>query len=165
MIGINPDDYVEITSFSHHPFYAKFNLEIRANWNNNQYLNLPIDDFSTAIDDALIHNYSVCWDGDVYEGFIDGFAVLADDKIITQQTRQTAFDNSTTEDVHNMHIIDIAENEKGNKFYIIKNSVDAMDCGGYVSRSKEYLLLKTISVMVNKNAIPTAIMKKVGKKI
>jgi bleomycin hydrolase len=162
MIGINPDDYVEITSFSHHPFYSKFILEIKANWNNNYYLNLPIDDFSKIIDDALMHNYSVCWDGDIYEGYKDGFAVLGDNKSITQQIRQAAFDNRTTEDVHNMHIIGIAENEKGNKFYIIKNSSDAMDCGGYLYMSKEYLLLKTISVMVNKNAIPKAIMKKVG---
>lgn len=163
MIGINPDDYVEITSFNHHPFYSKFNLEIEANWNNNYYLNLPLDDFSTVIDDALMHNYSVCWDGDIYEGFNDGFAILDNTKIITQQIRQAAFDNRTTEDIHNMHIIGIAENEKGNRFYIIKNSGDAKDCGGYLYMSKEYLLLKTISVMVNKNSIPKAIMNKVRK--
>lgn len=165
MIGINPDHYVEITSFTHHPFYSKFNLEIEANWNNNQYLNLPLDDFSTVIDDALMHNYSVCWDGDIYEGFNDGFAVLGADKIITQQIRQAAFDNRTTEDIHNMHIIGIAENEKGNKFYIVKNSGDAKDCGGYLYMSKEYLLLKTISILVNKNAIPKTISKKIDKNI
>lgn len=165
MIGINPDDYVEITSFTHHPFYAKFNLEIEANWDNNQYLNLPLDDFSNVIDDALMHNYSVCWDGDIYEGFNDGFAVLGDNKIITQQIRQAAFDNRTTEDIHNMHIIGMAENEKGNKFYVIKNSGDAKDCGGYLYMSKEYLLLKTISVMVNKNAIPKVISKKVSRNL
>ena len=163
MIGINPDDYVEITSYTHHPFYSKFVLEIESNWNNNYYLNLPIDDFSAVIDNALLNNYSVCWDGDTYEGFNDGFAVLGEGKIITQQIRQVSFDNRTTEDVHNMHIIGIAENEKGNKFYIVKNSSDGKDCGGYLYMSKEYLLLKTISVMVNKNAIPKAIVKKVKK--
>lgn len=165
MIGINPDDYLEITSFSHHPFYSNFVLEIEANWNNNYYLNLPLDDFSAVIDYALMHNYSVCWDGDIYEGYKDGFAVLSENKIITQQIRQAAFDNRTTEDVHNMHIIGIAENEKGNKFYIVKNSTDNNDCGGYLYMSKDYLLLKTISVMVNKNAIPMEIAKKVGDKL
>jgi bleomycin hydrolase len=165
MIGIDPEDYVEITSFSHHPFYSQFVLEIEANWNNNYYLNLPINDFNTVIDDALMHNYSVCWDGDIYEGFKDGFAVLGENKIITQDTRQVAFDNRTTEDVHNMHIIGMAENEKGNKFYIIKNSSDNNDCGGYLYMSKEYLLLKTISVMVNKNAIPKQITKKLEAKL
>lgn len=164
-IGVNPDDYVEITSFNHHPFYSKFNLEIEANWNNNYYLNLPLEDFSTLIDEALLHNYSVCWDGDIYEGFNDGFAVLEGKRIITQITRQAAFDNRTTEDIHNMHIIGIAENEKGNRFYIVKNSGDAKDCGGYLYMSKEYLLLKTISMMVNKNAIPKSIIKKLDQKL
>ncbi len=162
-IGINPDDYVEITSFSHHPYYSKFVLEIQSNWNNNSYLNLPLADFINVIDHALLNNYSVCWDGDIYEGYNDGFATLNDSiKNVTQQLRQTAFDNRTTEDVHNMHIIGLAENEKGNKYYIIKNSSDAKNCGGYMYMSKEYLLLKTISVMVNKNAIPSDILRKVG---
>ena len=113
----------------------------------------------------MLHNYSVCWDGDIYEGFKNGFAVLDNNKIITQQIRQEAFDNRTTEDVHNMHIIGIAEDEKGNTFYIIKNSSDNHDCGGYLYMSKEYLLQKTISVLVNKNAIPKAISKKVGKNL
>lgn len=162
MIGINPDDYVEITSFSHHPFYRKFALEIEANWANNYYLNLPLKDFSAVIDSALMHNYSVCWDGDIYEGYKDGFAVLSEHKVITQQIRQAAFDNRTTEDIHNMHIVGMAENEKGDKFYIIKNSADNNDCGGYLYMSSEYLLLKTISVMVNKKAIPKAIKKKLN---
>ncbi|MBC7847815.1 MAG: hypothetical protein H7Y10_15145 [Flavobacterium sp.] len=164
-IGINPDDYVEITSFNHHPFYSKFNLEIEANWDNNQYLNLPLDDFSTLIDNALLNNYSICWDGDIYEGFNDGFAVLDPKRIVNQNTRQEAFDNRTTEDVHNMHIIGMAENEKGETFYIIKNSGDAKDCGGYLYMSRSYLLQKTISVMVHKNAIPKRIKKKVAKSI
>jgi bleomycin hydrolase len=162
MVGINPDDYVEITSFSHHPFYSKFILEIESNWNNNYYLNLPINDFSNVVDYALLHNFSVCWDGDNYE-YNDGFAVLNDTiKNITQQIRQTAFDNYTTTDVHNMHIIGIAENNKGKRFYIVKNSSDQRNCGGYIYMSKEYLLLKTISVMVNKSAIPKEIKDKVS---
>ena len=166
MIGIHPDDYVEITSYTHHPFYSKFILEIPSNWNNNYYLNLPIGDFIQVVDNALMHNYSVCWDGDIYEGFNDGFAVLGENnKDITQQIRQVAFDNQTTQDVHNMHIIGTAENEKGNKFYIVKNSSDAKNCGGYIYMSKEFLLLKTISVMVHKNAIPTEIMQKLATKL
>ena len=168
MVGINPDDYVEITSFSHHPFYSKFILEIESNWNNNYYLNLPINDFSNVVDYALLHNFSVCWDGDAYrhEGFNDGFAVLNDTiSAITQQMRQIAFDNHTTEDVHNMHIIGIAENNKGKRFYIVKNSSDQSNCGGYLYMSKEYLLLKTISVMVNKDAIPKEIKNKFGFKL
>jgi bleomycin hydrolase len=161
LIGINPDDYVEITSFTHHPFYAKFILEIESNWNNNYYLNLPINDFSNVLDYALLHNYSVCWDGDIRDGYNNGFAVLNDSvTLISQQMRQNAFDNYTTIDQHNMHIIGIARNDKGKKFYIIKNSSDYADCGGYLYMSEEYLLLRTISVMVNKGALPKEIKDK-----
>src|SRR5664280_2139302 len=163
MVGINPDDYVEITSFTHHPFYSKFILEIESNWNNNYYLNLPVNDFISTVDYALLHNYSVCWDGDIYDGYNDGFAMLNDTiKTITQQMRQVSFDNRTTEDVHNMNIIGLAENGKGERFYIVKNSSDAKNCGGYLYMSKQYLLLKTISVMVNKGAIPKEIMNKIA---
>ncbi len=162
-IGINPDDYIEITSFNHHPFYSKFILEIIANWNNNYYLNLPINDFENLVDNALLNNYSVCWDGDIHEGYMDGFAVLDDTiKEITQQMRQIAFDNKTTEDVHNMHIIGIAENKNGQRFYIVKNSSDGANCGGYLYMSKEFFLLKTISVMINKNALSKEIRKKIS---
>ena len=161
MIGIDPDDYVEITSYSHHQFYSRFALEIEANWNGNRYLNLPLDDFAAVIDNALLNNYSVCWDGDNYEGFNDGMAVLPERRIITQEVRQAAFDNRTTDDVHNMHIVGIVANAKGERFYVIKNSSDARNCGGYMYMSREYLLLKTISVMVNKNAVMGEIWRKV----
>jgi bleomycin hydrolase len=74
--------------------------------------------------------------------------------------RQTDFDNYNTIDQHNMHIIGIAENNKGKRFYIVKNSSDQRNCGGYMYMSKEYLLLKTISVMINKEAIPKEIKNK-----
>lgn len=162
-IGINPDDYIEITSFSHHPFYSRFILEIESNWNNNYYLNLPLDDFTRLIDNALLNNYSVCWDGDIHEGYNNGVAVLNDTvKNITQQTRQNAFDNFTTQDVHNMHIVGIAGNVKGDKFYIIKNSSAVLNCGGYLYMSREFLLLKTISVMVHRDALTNELKKETG---
>jgi bleomycin hydrolase len=159
-IGINPDDYIEITSYSHHPFYSKFILEMLGNWNYNYYLNLPINDFIKVIDNALLKNYSLCWDGDIREGYKDGFSLLKKDTVITQALRQRAFDNYTTQDIHNMHIIGMAENNKGQRFYIIKNSSDYNNCGGYMYMSREYLLLKTISVMVHKDAIPKDIKNK-----
>lgn len=158
MVGINTGDYIEITSYTHHPFYSKCILEIESNWNNNYYLNLPLSDLTYAVDYALSHNYSVCWDGDIYEGYNDGFAVLPDSILsISQEERQTAFDNLTTKDVHNMHIIGIAENKKGEPFYIVKNSSNAKNCGGYLYMSKPFLQLKTISVMMHKDGLPPSI--------
>jgi bleomycin hydrolase len=110
-----------------------------------------------------MHNYSVCWDGDIRDGFGNGFAVMNDSvNTISQEVRQAAFDNFTTIDQHNMHIVGIARNEKGKDFYIVKNSSDFNDCGGYLYMSKEYFLLRTISVMVNKSAIPNEIKKKIA---
>jgi bleomycin hydrolase len=165
MIGINPDNYIEITSFTHHPFYSKFILETEANWDNNYYLNLPINDFLKIIDNALQNNYSLCWDGDICDqGYNYGFAKLSgqyqNEKNITQQMRQDAFDNYTTKDDHNMHIIGLAKNKNGDSFYVIKNSSTNMNVFGYTYMSKEYLLLRTISVMVHKNAIPKEIKEK-----
>lgn len=161
-IGIHPEDYVEITSFTHHPFYSKFVLEMPSNWNNDSYLNVPLTDFIEIIDQALLHNYSVAWDGDIQEGFGNGFCKLDDGKVVSQQRRQAAFDNYTTQDNHNMHIIGLAEDKQGKRFYIVKNSGAYKDNGGYVYMSKEYLQLKTISVMTHKNAIPVEILKKLS---
>ncbi|HVN56956.1 MAG TPA: C1 family peptidase [Bacteroidales bacterium] len=164
MVGINPDDYMEVTSFTHHPFYQKFILEIESNWDNNYYMNLPLDDFISMIDYSLMHGFSVCWDGDAYRtGFDNGFARLNDTiRAVTQEMRQKDFDDYDLVDVHNMHIVGIAESGTGERFYIIKNSADVMNCGGYLYMSRNYLLMKTISVMVNKNAIPEKIMKKIA---
>ena len=170
-IGINPDDYTEITSYNHHPFYQKIILEIPANWNHNFYLNLPIQDFKEVIDNALKQGYSLCWDGDVSEsGFEDekGIAELSgefnNDSTITQEIRQLTFDNFTTQDDHNMHLIGLAKDKNGNAYYILKNSEgNNNDCGGYIYMSEKYLLLKTISVMVNKDMIPKRLETKLNK--
>jgi bleomycin hydrolase len=61
-----------------------------------------------------------------------------------------------------MNIIGIAENNKGNSYYIVKDSSDAKNCGGYLYMSKQFLQLKTISVMVNKGTIPKEIKNKFG---
>lgn len=170
-IGINPDDYIEITSFSHHPFYQKFILEIPANWNDNFYLNLPIKDFKQVVDNALKLGYSLCWDGDISEsGFSEGKGVaelsgrFKNDSVITQEMRQFTFNDFTTQDDHNMHLIGFAQDKNFNTYYILKNSYgNNNDCGGYIYMSENYLLLKTISVRVNKDAIPMELKAKSNK--
>ncbi len=165
-VGINPDDYVEITSYSHHNFYKKIVLDIPANWNSNKYLNVPIQDFEKIIDTALASNFSLAWDGDTSEpnfNFEAGVATLTADEEkqeITQKLRQVTFENETTTDDHNMHIIGTAKDSKGNKYYVLKNSEGNNKQGGYMYMSKKALLLKTISVLVHKDAIPVDIRKK-----
>ena len=161
MIGINPDDYIEITSFNHHPFYSKFILEMNTNWDDNYYLNLPIKDFISVIDSALKNGYSLCWDGanndDGNYGFNNKDYLHDNGEDVTQQTRQHLFDYYRNSDDHNMHIIGIAKDDQGDSLYVLKNSLNPTK---YTYMPKEYLLENTISVMVNKYAIPTKIREK-----
>jgi len=165
-VGINPDDYIEITSYFHNDFYKMFVLDIPANWNSNKYLNLPIKDFEKVIDSALKSGYSLAWDGDASEPNFDfdkGLLKLTaseEGKEVTQELRQITFENKTTTDDHNMHIIGIAQDTKDNPYYLLKNSEGDNQQGGYVYMSKKALLLKTISVLVHKDAIPNDIRKK-----
>lgn len=77
-LGLNADDYVSLTSYTHHPFYKKFAIEIQDNWRNGESWNLPIDEFMTVIDNAVNNGYTVAWGSDVSEdGFTrDGIAVV-----------------------------------------------------------------------------------------
>lgn len=79
-MGINPDDYVSLTSFTHHPFYTKFALEIQDNWRWSESYNLPIDELMQTMEHAINNGYSFAWGSDVSEvGFTrDGIGVLAD---------------------------------------------------------------------------------------
>ncbi|GGH03972.1 aminopeptidase [Polaribacter pacificus] len=165
-IGINPDDYIEITSYSHLEFYKNVVLNIPANWNDNKYLNLPIKDFESVINNALKNGYSLAWDGDATEPNFDfqkgvlNLIEQQEDSKITQIIRQLTFEDGTTTDDHNMHIIGTAKDKNGKLYYLLKNSEGSNSMDGYIYMSKNSLLLKTISVLVHKDAIPAVIKKK-----
>lgn len=77
-LGLNMDDYIELTSFTHKPYYQKFSPEVPDNWENEQMYNLPLDEMMEVADYALTHGYTVCWDGDVSEkgfSFKNGVAI------------------------------------------------------------------------------------------
>lgn len=77
-LGLNMDDYIEITSFTHHPYYSKFDVEVHDNWEHQQMYNIPLDELIATADYALNNGYSVCWDGDVSEkgfSFKNGVAI------------------------------------------------------------------------------------------
>lgn len=79
-LGLNADDYVSLTSYTHHPFYEKFSLEIEDNWRNGMSYNLPIDELMEVFDYAVNNGYTIAWGADVSEqGFTrEGIAVLPD---------------------------------------------------------------------------------------
>ena len=84
-LGIHPEDYVMLTSFTHQPYYQAFELEIPDNWEHAKMYNLPLDEMMQAADHALENGYTVCWDGDVSEkGFSFKHGVA-----INPETRKT----------------------------------------------------------------------------
>ena len=201
-LGINPADYIEITSFTLFPFYTQGIVPIPDNWRKMSYYNLPLEDLMTVMDSALIKGYTVAWDGDVSEkGFSHskGVAIIPEventdmyssaDKArlgkmtkeertseaykfakpfpevkVTQESRETDYDNKATTDDHLMHLTGIVKDQNGTKYYVTKNSwgTDRNPFGGYLNMSENYVRAKTIAVMVNKNAIPAALRTKLG---
>ena len=185
MTGFNPADYVEITSFSHHPFYERVPLEVPDNWDHELLYNLPLDEMMEVVDNALNTGYTVAWDGDVSEkGYVysplgiailpadaslDRKAIGATDTLIAeveevdQELRQQGYESFTTTDDHLEHLIGIANDPAGTKYYITKNSWGAEGpYEGYHYMSEKYVRAKTISIIVHKDAIPADIKAKLG---
>jgi bleomycin hydrolase len=185
--GLNPDDYVFLTSFSHHPFYTQFVLEIPDNWNWQTTYNLPLNELQEVMNSAITNGYTFAWGADVSEkGFMraEGLAILPekafaqmteDEKkslsvkpqkqmAVTQEIRQKAFDNYETQDDHGMHVIGLVKDQEGTPYYLVKNSwgKESNQCDGYFYASESYVLCKTTSIMLHKKAIPPAIAKKLG---
>ena len=195
--GLNPNDYISLTSYTHHPFYEPFVLEIQDNWRWGQSYNLPIDEFMQVFDNAINNGYPIAWGSDVSEqGFTrDGVAVMPDtekvqelsgsdmahwlkmkpeekklntkpqpQKWCTQEERQEAYDNWETTDDHGMLIYGIAKDQEGNDYYMVKNSWGkAGKYDGLWYASKAFVRYKTMNIVVNKNALPKEIAKKLAK--
>lgn len=199
-LGLNADDYVSLTSYTHHPFYGKFALEIQDNWRNGESYNLPIDELMQVFDYAVNNGYTIAWGADVSEtGFTrDGIAVMPDaakgaeltgsdmakwtgmtpadkrkeltskplpEMTVTQEMRQTAFDNWETTDDHGMLIYGIAKDQNGKPYYMVKNSWGkAGKYKGIWYVSPAFAKYKTMNIVVHKNAVPKEIAKKLGLK-
>ncbi|MDT0556608.1 aminopeptidase C [Patiriisocius hiemis] len=180
---INPRDYVTITSFTHAPFYKTFILNIPDNWSYGSFYNVPLDELMNTIDYALKNGYTVELDCDVSERTFsskDGVAVIPKDANnnakalqgiypemnITQEYRQDEFENYTTTDDHLMHVTGILQDQNGTTYYKVKNSWGTDESrnanGGYVYFSEAYMRLKTISIMVHKDAVPQTTAKKLN---
>ena len=167
---INAKDYLCLTSFSHHPFYSSFVLEVPDNWAKKSYYNLPLDEFQRVADFALSKGFTVAWDADVSEKTFDarkGFAFVESfqkEPKIDQVKRQEAFDSFETTDDHLMHITGTAKDDKGNLYYLVKNSwgTEGLANGGFQYISVPYFRYKTVCMIVHKDAIPKEIAVKLG---
>ena len=195
--GLNMDDYVSITSYTHHPFYSKFAVEVPDNWLWGLSYNLPMEEMMEVMDNAIDNGYSIAWASDISEaGFSrDGYAIVPEEnvvemsdaeiskwldmpkeeqkaakkpgqeKTITQEMRQIAFDNYQSTDDHGMQIMGKAKDKLGNDYFIVKNSWGEYNkYKGYFYASYPFVAYKTTSLIVHKDAIPKTIKKKMGIK-
>ncbi len=172
MTKLNPDAYVTLTSFTHQPYYSKFILSIPDNFSNGSFYNLPLDEYISVIDHALKKGYTVGLDTDMSEptfsqkngvAFIPknkadnkkGLTEIVEEMEITPAYRQAEFENFHTTDDHLMHITGIYKDQKGNKYYKVKNSWGTdVGNGGFIFISESFMKLKSISIMIHKEAIP-----------
>ncbi|MFV0589903.1 MAG: C1 family peptidase [Draconibacterium sp.] len=166
---LNAGDYIELTSYTHHPFYEPFAIEVPDNWSHDLYYNLPIDKLMEIMKYALNNGYSVCWDGDTSEKTFqhkNGKADLPEKQIgkADQKLRQKTFYNRTTTDDHLMHLVGLSKAPDGRDCFYTKNSwgSESNEYGGYLHMTEDYVRLKTIAILVHKNAIPKKISKKLG---
>ena len=182
-LGLNMDDYVSLTSFTHHPFYEQFVIEIQDNWRWGQSYNLPLDEFMAVMHNAIKNGYTFAWGADVSEtGFLrskPAICVIPTDddkenkilrepgqeKEITQEMRQEGYDNWETTDDHGMQIFGIAKDQNGKEYFMVKNSWNTTaGNNGIWYASDSYVALKTINILVHKDALPKDIRKKLGIK-
>lgn len=199
-LGLDWDDYVTFTSYTHHPFWTAFAVEVQDNWRYPLSWNVPIKDLERIIDNAIMNGYTVAWGGDVSEdGFTrQGLAYMYDTKKMenmdgsdmarwlklsvekkkniidslgvnvpeitpTQKQRQERFDNWELTDDHGMLIYGIAKDQNGKEYYMVKNSWgETGEYKGIWYMTKNFIIANTMDFMVNKNAVPKDIRKKIN---
>ena len=181
-LGFKEDDYVNLTSFTHHPFYKPFILEVPDNFSNGAYYNLPIDTLTDVVKNALKNGYTVLWDADVSnEGFNQqaGLAMFFGDREITTEKvkfnpdameskwdvdkRQGLYEDLITQDDHLMQITGIETSPGGKIFFIVKNSWgNTGPYKGFIHVSEAYFGMNTISLVVPKAGITKAIKEKLN---
>lgn len=185
-VGIDPKDYVELSSFSDKPYYEQTILMVPDNWSWDKVYNVKMNDITDAIDYALENGYTVAWATDVSEKYFswkNGVAFVPEkewenmeedeqkalfngpkpERKITAKMRQEAFDNYSTTDDHGMHIVGSATDQSGREYYMVKNSWgEKNDYKGYIYVTKAYVKYKTTAFLVHKNGLPKELKNKLG---
>lgn len=147
------DEYVALTSFTHHPYGQRFPLEVPDNYFHNTFLYVPLDTMMNRIVQSLRAGHPVCWEGDTSEpGFLfgEGYAVLKNEKKkVTAERRQASFEAHRTTDDHVMEIVGLAHDQHGRRFFLCKNSWGTANrYGGFMFLSENYVRMKTIAVVL-----------------
>jgi bleomycin hydrolase len=185
VIGINPDDYLEFTSYSDSDYYGKIVMPVPDNWSYDMLYNVPMTEMTDIIDYGLSKGYSTAWSSDVSEAYFswkNGVAhvpdfqdlnLISDDqkktiftgplqeKQITEDLRLEGLYNLTTTDDHAMQIIGLAKDQFGKEYYKVKNSWgETNDYKGYLYVTKAFVQLKTTGILIHKDGVPKSTKSK-----
>ena len=164
-LGLNLDEYVSLTSFTHHPFHQWFVIEAPYKWRLKPSYNLPIDELMSVLDKALDAGYTVAWGGDVSGDFYrqECVAYLPEGVVPTQELRQEQWDDWTFTYDHVMLIYGKAVDEQGKPYYLVKNTWGKRGpYQGIWYMSRDYMALNTTYIFLNRNALPKKLRKAVN---
>ena len=183
-MGIDPNAYVELASFTHVPLHEDFVLEVPDNFSNGRYLNVTLDELVESTVRALESGYTVAWDADVSNAgfeFRRGVAFAVEDEEalddwewgaefpeefeVTADQRQRAYEALSTTDDHLMHLVGLAKRKgDGQRFFILKNSWgQGNDFGGRQFVSEAYFRMYTIGVMLHRDALSAQMKRSVER--
>jgi bleomycin hydrolase len=168
-LKINPDDYVDILSYMQQPYYKQVEYEVPDNWwLNKDYYNVPLDEFMSALKNAIRNGYTMSIGGDVSEaGYLsrNDVAIVPTFDIpseyIDESARQFRFSNKSTEDDHGVHLVGYMTKD-GKDWYLIKDSAAGSRDGnnkGYYFYNEDYIKLKMMDFMVHKDAVKDLLKK------
>lgn len=162
-LGLNMDDYVSLTSYTHHPFGEWFVLEAPYKWRLKPSYNIPIGELMAALDKAIDKGYTVAWGGDVSGDFLrkEGLAYLPEGVVPTQELRQEQWDKWEFTYDHVMLIYGKAVDEGGEPYYLVKNSwgEESGPYGGIWYMSRDYMALNTTYIYLNREALDRGLLK------
>ena len=169
VLKLNLDDYVDFMSLMEQPYYQKVEYKVIDNWwHNNDYHNVPLDDFMSIIKQAIRQGYTLCIGGDVSEAgysphkdvaMIPSFDIPAN--YIDENARQFRFSNKSTTDDHGIHLVGYMEKD-GKDWYLIKDSGSGSRNGknrGYYFYNEDYVKLKMMDFMVHKDVVKEVLAK------
>ena len=165
-LGLNLDDYVSLTSFTHHPFNEWFVIEAPYKWRLKPSYNIPIEQLMDVLDKALDAGYTVAWGGDVSGDFYrkEAVAFLPEGVIPTQQLRQEQWDDWRFTYDHVMLIYGKALDAQGKPYYMVKNTWGTgSPYKGTWYMSRDYIALNTTYIFLNRNALPKSLRKAVKR--
>ncbi|MFT3981568.1 MAG: C1 family peptidase [Ferruginibacter sp.] len=179
VLHFKADDYVNLTSFTDHPYYSAYIINIPDNFSNGSYYNLPLDEFVSTAKEVIKKGYTFMWDADVSNaGFRqenglalniaagvkvskDSFTTAYKEDGYNAARRQQLFDELITQDDHLMQAAGLVKTKDGREFFTVKNSWGEQGpYKGFIMVSEPYFGINTVSLVVPKAALGKELLAK-----